>query len=226
MKNKFTVIHFVSIVFIIVFLDQFLKIYIKTNFFVGQEKLLLGSWLRLHFIENPGMAYGLTFGSSQWAKIILSSIRFIAIIAGIVIMIRTIKKGWNFFGFICWSLVIAGALGNLIDSMFYGIIFNESGTSLTQKVATFLPPEGGYSTFFLGNVVDMIYAPMFHGTFPNWSPLWAGEEFEFFSPIFNIADSSISVGMFMLLIFMNKLYPQRKKANQPITIENSESNEI
>lgn len=161
---------------------------------------VFGDWFYIHFIENPGMAFGMEFGGST-GKIILSLFR-LAAIAGIgyylITKAKTIKKK----GFlVALSLILAGALGNLIDSLFYGVIFSES-TPFT--LATFMPETGGYGKFLQGKVVDMLYFPMVEGTWPDWVPGWGGDSFIFFRPIFNIADTAISVGVGMLLVFQKR----------------------
>jgi signal peptidase II len=182
--------------------DQALKFYIKLNYAYGEETKVIGDWFRLHFVENEGMAWGWSFGGS-FGKIALTLFRLAAVIFG-VFYIRKIIRRKEHKGFIlCAALIFSGALGNLIDSLFYGMIFeNSTGVS----VARLFPPEGGYSSFLHGRVVDMLYFPLADGHFPKWFPIWGGEYFEFFRPVFNIADASISVGVIAILIFQKKFF--------------------
>lgn len=166
---------------------------------IGQEILVLGDWFRIHFLENNGMAFGMEMGGNT-GKTILSLFRIMAI-AAIIWYLRLLFKTKASTGLIlCVSAIVAGAVGNLIDSAFYGIIFNESWHSL----ATLFPAEGGYSSFLHGRVVDMLYFPVIETTWPSWSPIHAGEEFIFFRPVFNIADSSIFIGVTIILLFHKK----------------------
>lgn len=202
---------------LIILADQALKFYIKLNYLYGEEHKIFGNWFRLHFVENEGMAWGWSFGGA-FGKIALTLFRLAAVIFG-VFYIRKIIRNKEHRGFIfCAALIFAGALGNLIDSMFYGMIFNNS---TEFQVARFLPEEGGYAGFLHGRVVDMLYFPIADGFFPNWVPVWGGEYFEFFRPVFNIADASISIGVVAILLFQKKFFgkPEQKK-----TVETSTSN--
>lgn len=171
------------------------------------------NWFRLHFVENEGMAWGWKMGG-DWGKVALTLFRLFAVIAGVFIIRDFIRKHYH-PGFIyCSALIFAGAFGNLIDSMFYGLIFNESDPYL-QNVAQFLPANGGYAGFLHGKVVDMLYFPIISNAhYPSWFPFWGGEEFEFFRPVFNIADASISIGVIVILLFQNKFF---KNAEEPKT---------
>ena len=187
--------------------DQVLKIYIKTHFFYGQEELVIGHWFRLHFIENEGMAFGMKFGE-HWGKIFLTLFRLAAVCWGVFFIQTTLIRQKFSNGLIfCSSLILAGALGNLFDSLFYGKIFTESSFHMARLV----PWGSGYGDFLYGRVVDMLYFPILSGTFPSWVPIWGGESFEFFRPVFNIADFSISFGVITILVFQNKLL--HKKGN-------------
>ena len=167
--------------------------------YLGQEYQVIGHWFNIHFTENNGMAFGLEFGGS-FGKLFLSLFRII-LVGGIGwYLFHLIKTKAHAGMIVCFSLIFAGAIGNIIDSAFYGLIFSDSDMGM----ARLFPAEGGYGTFLHGRVVDMLYFPLIEGHFPQWFPVWGGEEFSFFRPIFNIADSSISVGVAALLIFQSK----------------------
>lgn len=209
------------IITLVLIADQALKFWIKTHMFLGQEYHIAGDWFIIHFTENNGMAFGLEFGGS-FGKLFLSVFR-IALVTGIgwylwhLIRIRSTTGS-----IICFSLIFAGAIGNIIDSAFYGLIFSDS----MEGIATLFPAGGGYAGFLHGRVVDMLYFPLFSGHFPSWLPIWGGEYFSFFRPVFNIADSSISVGVMLLLIFQKKFFPQHHKTNAetivPVTQSDSQ----
>lgn len=187
-----------STIVLVLLADQVLKVWIKLHFTIGQHLPEDPSgWAFLHFIENDGMAFGMKFGG-QAGKLMLSVFRIIAV-AGIGLYLRSIIRHGAKSGLItCVSLVFAGALGNIIDSTFYGVLFSRS-TSI--DVATFMPADGGYAPLLHGWVVDMFYFPIWHGRFPAWLPGWGGEEFEFFRPVFNLADAAITVGVLWLILF-------------------------
>lgn len=184
---------------------------------MGESHPVIGNWFRLYFIENEGMAYGWKFGG-EWGKIILSLFRLAAVIFGIFYLLRIIKSKYH-PGFIaCVALIFAGALGNLIDSMFYGIIFEESSANLLNIAKIF--PDQGYAGFFHGKVVDMLYFPIIRNThFPSWVPVWGGEDFEFFRPIFNLADAAISTGVIAILLFQKRFFGQQKSKTNHHTVE-------
>ena len=181
--------------FILIILDQILKIWIKTHFFLGEEYQVF-NWFIIHFTENNGMAFGMEFGGYTGKKI-LTLFRIIVVGLGIKYVFDLVKKRLSNGALIALGLIIGGAIGNIIDSSFYGIIFNES----YNNVASFMPESGGYSSFLHGKVVDMFYFPLLNSHFPSWLPIWGGEHFIFFRPVFNIADAGISVGIFMILLF-------------------------
>jgi len=189
------------IILLVLLLDQTLKIWVKTHMMLGEEFNVIGDWFVIHFIENNGMAFGMEL-SGKFGKIILSVFRIIAVVGiGYYLYQLTIKKASTGL-IISISLVLAGALGNIIDSAFYGLIFNDS----YPQVATLFPLEGSYSTFLHGKVVDMFYFPLLEGNFPDWFPGWGGDHYVFFRPVFNVADSSISVGIVLILIFQRKFF--------------------
>lgn len=191
-----------SIVLAVLVIDQWVKFYIKTHFFLGEEINVAGNWFKLHFTENYGMAFGLELGG-EWGKILLTLFRIVAV--GVIgwFISQLIKKNAHTGYIISWTLIEAGALGNIIDSLFYGIWFNES-TPFDK--ALFMSPSGGYAGLFHGRVVDMFYFPIIRTTLPDWVPFWGGEFFEFFRPVFNVADASISVGFIAILIFQKSFF--------------------
>lgn len=191
-------------IFGVLLIDQVIKIYIKTHFVLGEEYAVAGNWFILHFTENPGMAFGMELGGN-YGKLLLSSFRILAALFGIYYL-RQIIKGKYHTGFIiAVSLILSGAIGNIIDSMFYGMIFSNSD----YQLATLFPSEGGYAGFLHGKVVDMFYFPIINGTFPDWFPVWGGEDFQFFRPVFNFADAAISSGVILILISQKKFFPRK-----------------
>jgi len=191
----------VLIILLIILLDQVLKIWIKTHMVLGQEYHILGNWFIIHFIENNGMAFGMEI-AGKFGKIILSLFR-IGAVAGIGWYLSYLIKQKASTGLIITiSIIMAGAIGNIIDSAFYGMIFSNS----YYHVAGMFPAEGGYSSFLHGRVVDMFYFPIIKGTFPDWIPFRGGDSFIFFRPVFNIADSSITVGVTLILIFQKRFF--------------------
>jgi signal peptidase II len=189
-------------IILILFLDQFLKIWIKTHMVIGQEIHFLGRYGMLHFIENNGMAFGMEMGGRP-GKLILSIFRIIAI-GGIGWYLSTlIKKKANIGLVLAVSAIMAGAIGNMIDSAFYGLIFGESGYN---HVAVLFPQGGGYSSFLHGKVVDMFYFPLINTHWPDWSPIRPGQSLVFFRPVFNLSDSAITCGVFSIIIFQKKMF--------------------
>lgn len=191
-------------VFIILLIDQLLKVWVKTNMCIGQTIPMLGPLLELCFTENKGMAFGLELGG-DYGKLLLSSFRIIAvgfIGYGLYKLCTDMVTPKGFI--ISVSFIFAGAVGNIIDSIFYGMVFSESPLSFhgmgCEQAAALFPADGGYGTILHGKVVDMLHCPI-SMTLPSWSPIWAGETVELFRPIFNIADSAITIGVFLILIF-------------------------
>lgn len=187
-----------AIILLVLLADQALKIWIKTNMVLGQE-FVIADWFIIHFTENVGMAFGMSFGG-EYGKLALSLFRILAVGAIGYYLLYVIRNGASAIVVIALSLVFSGALGNIIDSTFYGVLFSDSYT----HVATFLPAEGGYAGLLHGRVVDMFYFPLFEGTFPSWLPKVGGQHFLFFSAIFNIADAAITVGMALIILFQRK----------------------
>lgn len=180
--------------------DQALKFWVKTHMFLG-EKIPVTSWFDLHFVENPGMAFGMEFGGDG-GKLFLTILRIV--ISGLLLfwiwsLARRHERG---ILIVPLTLIFAGAVGNIIDSMFYGLIFDTPAMGM----ATFLPEGGGYGTFLHGKVVDMFYFHLWEGVLPTWLPIWGGKPFVFFPAVFNIADAAVSVGIILLIIFQRKAF--------------------
>lgn len=176
------------VIFLVVLVDQLIKTWIKTNMYLGQEFKIIGNWFIIHFTENNGMAFGMEFGG-EFGKLALSLFRILAV-AGIGYgLFYLVKHKYHRGLIINVALIFAGALGNIIDSTFYGLIY-------------------GYETLFHGRVVDMFYFPLVSGNFPSWFPIWGGEDFIFFRPVFNLADAAISVGVVLILIFQKNYFKE------------------
>ncbi len=188
------------IILLVLLFDQILKVWIKTNMMIGQEYHIAGNWFIIHFTENNGMAFGLEF-FGKFGKYLLSIFRIIAVLFIAYYLTKLVKKEVPVGFLIAVSLIFAGATGNIIDSAFYGIIFNHSN----YQIAEFLPQAGGYASFLQGKVVDMLYFPVINTHWPSWSPIKPSEQFLFFRPVFNIADTAISTGMLMILVFFRKI---------------------
>ena len=207
-------IHVFIIVLLVVLADQVLKYYVKTNFFLNTSRPVFGDWFQLYFVENPGMAYGWKFGGN-WGKLALTVFRMGAVVFGAFYIGRIIRQGYHKGFIICASLIFAGAIGNLIDSCFYGMIFDK-GMIFNPTFGDYMGYDGlavlakkGYGSFLHGNVVDMLYFPVIKGHFPGWFPVWGGEDFEFFRPIFNLADAAISGGVISIIIFQRKFFVEK-----------------
>ncbi|MCX6266348.1 MAG: lipoprotein signal peptidase [Bacteroidetes bacterium] len=201
------------IVLMILVIDQALKLWIKTSFYMGESHAIFGQWFLLHFTENEGMAFGMKLGGN-YGKLLLSLFRIGAVIIIAFWLYRVTRKGANNLLILCISLILAGALGNIIDSAFYGVIFNESSY---MQIATIFPAEGGYGTLLHGKVVEMLYFPIIESHYPAWMPMWGGEEFIFFRPVFNIADSSITTGVLILIFFQKKVFESTAANTIPAT---------
>ncbi len=200
------------IVLAILAADQALKVYIKLNYsltYYGSAPIIDWGWFRLLFVENKGMAWGaslsdfIPFISENTAKLLLSIFRLIAVTGIWIWLLRAVKSKVPKMQLIAVSFIFAGALGNIIDSVLYGVLFSET---TYNQLATFLPEQGGYAPLMFGHVVDMFQFPMFTWTWPNWFPFVGGDHFTFFEPVFNIADSAISVGVVLLLLQQRKVF--------------------
>jgi signal peptidase II len=192
---------------IVLIIDQASKIWIKTNLQLNETIPIFGNWAYILFTENPGMAFGLTFGG-EWGKLILTLFRIVAVAGISWYIVDLARKNAPTALLVCFGLILAGAIGNIIDSVFYGMIFSSSA----GQVAEVFPAEGGYGKFLHGEVVDMFYFPIIQGNFPSWFPFWGGEPFTFFRPVFNVADSAITVGVASILIFHRKFFSHQEHA--------------
>lgn len=196
-RKKYSLIA-TGIIVLVLILDQLLKIWVKTHLALGQTVPVLGHWFNLCFVENEGMAFGLSFGHNV-GKLLLTLLRIALVVLICWYMHRQIKQDkMKGLALAVFSLIVAGALGNIIDSLFYGLVFSESSVF---AVASAFPEGGGYAPFFFGKVVDMFYVKLFH--IPDNFPLWGGSYF--FPAIFNIADTCITVGIFLMLIFNKRV---------------------
>lgn len=195
-------------IILLLLIDQVSKIYIKLHFQLGEDVAVF-NWFKIYFIENDGMAWGtklsdiIPFISDRAAKLSLTVFRIFAIMGIGYWLYSTIKKQKSKVLIIALIFIFAGALGNIIDSVFYGVIFNDSHA----QIATFLP-EKGYDTLLHGKVVDMLYMPIWEGNLPDWLPVYGGRRFNFFEPVFNIADVAISIGFGILIFFNKKAFPK------------------
>ncbi len=198
------------LIIIILLVDQISKYYVKTHFALGDD-IQVFNWFKILFVENNGMAWGTKLSdftnliSERTAKVILTLFRVVAIFGIGYWLVNTIKTKGPKLLIISIALIFAGAMGNIIDSVFYGVIFNDSVGQLAQL----FPAEGGYDTFLHGNVVDMLYFPMWKGFLPEWIPFVGGDYFTFFEPVFNVADMAISTGFIMLIVFNRKVFPKK-----------------
>lgn len=220
MKGK----HLVIIIALVVLIDQALKIYIKTHFHLNTSRHVAGDWFQLYFVENPGMAYGWKFGGN-WGKMALTIFRLGAVVFGTWYLGSIIRQGYHRGFIFCAALIYAGAVGNLIDSCFYGLVFDK-GMLFDARLNDYVNYEGiarfsreGYATFLHGNVVDMFYFPLIRGQFPGWFPFWGGEDFEFFRPIFNVADAAITTGVLSILVFQKRFFAHKVERTRHNTVE-------
>lgn len=208
------------IVIAILLIDQIVKVWVKLNFTIGEEVDLIGDWCKLHFIENEGMAFGMSFGGVV-GKYVLTFLRIIASVLIGWYLLKLIKKGGNKLAVYSFTLIFAGAVGNIIDSMFYGLLFSES---TFFSVSQFLPEGGGYAPMFLGKVVDMFYFPIIDTTLPQWIPFFGGNDFRFFNAIFNISDVSITIGVVILLISL--IFAKKEDEVDAEVVEDNAANEL
>ena len=200
------------VILLVLIADQASKIWIKTHMQL-YESIEVTKWFYIYFTENNGMA----FGMELFGKLFLSLFRIVAIGFIGYYLYTLIHKNYPFGYIATIALIFAGAMGNIIDSVFYGVLFNHS----YGQIATLFPPDGGYSTFLYGKVVDMLYFPLISTTLPEWVPIWGGEEFVFFRPIFNLADSSITIGVFILVLFYRKTMSMSMESHKKQPVNNS-----
>ena len=197
-----------AIIVLVLLIDQISKFYIKTNFSLGEEVPVF-DWFRILFVENEGMAWG-TKIPGEYGKLFLTLFRLVAIVGIGYWLWDSVRKNGSRILITAIALIFAGAFGNIIDSVFYGIIFNDS----YGQVAEFMPAQGGYGTLFHGKVVDMLYFPLWQGNLPEWIPFWGGNYFTFFEPVFNIADTAISAGVILLLLFNKRAFPKEEDTKE------------
>lgn len=200
-NNSSSKIWAIAVIFAVLIIDQVSKFWIKLNMEISEEFPVLGDWFIIHFTENNGMAFGLEI-AGEYGKLFLSLFRIAAVIAIGFYLFSLPKQGASKGLMISGSMVFAGAIGNIIDSAFYGLIFSDS----YYHLATLFPQGGGYAPFLYGKVVDMLYFPLYEGFLPDWIPFWGGEYFIFFRPVFNIADSAITCGVVSILLFHRKFF--------------------
>lgn len=197
MKRNFIIIALILII------DQVIKIWVKTNMMLGED-IRVFDWFIIHFTENPGMAFGLSWGGDV-GKYFLTSFRIVAAVLIFIWLLKLVRENVKTGAQIAIALIFAGAVGNLFDSLFYGIIFDHS----YHQVAGFFPEGGGYAPMMLGKVVDMFYFPLIDTILPEWMPFYGGERFVFFRPVFNFADASITVGVGLLIIYQKHIFKDR-----------------
>ena len=211
-------------IILVLVLDQMLKFHVKMNYPIGGGFKILGlDWARIHFVENEGMAFGLSYGGKA-GKYVLSIFRIGMVIFLITLLRDIIKQGTSKGLRISFALIIAGAIGNILDSAFYGLIF-ENSSYHQGNIAELFPSMGGYAPFLQGKVVDMFYFPMINTSYPDWVPFKGGESFSFFRPVFNIADSAISVGVAMILLFHRSYFLSEDKTKEQESTIDTQANE-
>lgn len=195
------------LVTVLLLIDQIIKVAVKMHMYLGQDIPVFGNWFRIYFVENNGMAFGMQWGGSA-GKLALSLFRLVLIGCIAAYVARLVKRENTPSGVLTGiALILVGAVGNMLDSLFYGVLF---GPSTYSSVAQWLPEGGGYAPVLFGKVVDMFYFPIIEATFPSWLPVWGGEEFIFFRPIFNFADACITVGVLYLLLFQRKFFIRKE----------------
>jgi len=198
----------IGVIFLVLLIDQVLKFYIKTTFPLGGGFDILGiEWAKIHFEENEGRAFGMELGGNC-GKLALTLYRMIAVGFIGYYFYTLVREKANFGLIISIALVCAGAMGNIIDSIFYGVVFSESTFT---RIAEFMPADGGYTTLLHGHVVDMFYFPLATGHYPDWMPLVGGKYYHFFRPVFNVADAAITCGVLSILLFQRSIFANPPK---------------
>jgi signal peptidase II len=224
-NNRKEVLIGIFVVFIVLFFDQYLKIWVKTHMTLSEQTAIAGTWFNLHFIENPGMAFGWKFWGDT-GKVLLTIFRICAAVGITIYIHRLIKRGIPRLSLVFFSLILAGAVGNIIDSVFYGQLFTGSYPGTLAEFAN----GDGYAPYFKGSVVDMLYFPLIDTTWPDWVPFLKGKSFEFFRPVFNIADASITTGVLGMLLFQRSVFskaPVAQEAAQAVeTPDTQETEEV
>lgn len=205
MRNLSTSTKLTLFVVLLLVVDQAVKFAVKLNMTLYEDIPVFGNWFIINFIENPGAAFGMQLGG-EWGKLALSLVRIVFIVAIAWYMRRLIREGAPRGLLVAGALILAGAIGNMIDSAFYGLIFS---ASTPTEVATLFPEGGGYASLLHGKVVDMLYFPIINSTWPDWMPWVGGRDFTFFSPVFNIADSYITVAVLYILFFQRKFFTSK-----------------
>nr|WP_314290493.1 lipoprotein signal peptidase [uncultured Capnocytophaga sp.] len=193
--------HAFLIILLVLIIDQWSKIYIKTHFILN-EVVTVFSWFKISFVENSGAAWGKEI-PGKYGKLILTLFRIVAVVGIGYWLVSAVRKQQPKILIICISLILAGALGNIIDSVFYGIIFDHSYGNIATLFA-----ENPYGTLLHGKVVDMFYFPLIDTTLPSWVPVWGGERFRFFEPVFNVADSAICIAVGLMILYHKKIFPK------------------
>lgn len=206
------------VIILVLIIDQGSKLWVKTHMELAEEFSVFGDWFYIHFTENNGMAFGMEF-AGDYGKLFLSLFRVAAVSMIGWYLFTLPKKGAPKGLMISGALIFAGALGNIIDSAFYGLIFTDS----YYQIAQFMPEEGGYAPFLFGKVVDMLYFPLYEGFLPDWLPFWGGEYMIFFRPVFNVADAAISCGVVSVLLFYRNFFSEDKDQEATEASENPES---
>ncbi len=209
----------ILVIILVLLIDQISKIYIKTHFAL-YEDLPVFNWFRIVFVENKGMAWGVEL-PGNYGKLVLTLFRVVAITGIGYWLYDSVRKKSAGILTLCIALIFAGAFGNIIDSVVYGVLFSES---TMVQVAEFMPEGGGYEQVFYGKVVDMIQFTFYDDVLPDWIPFWGGQPFSFFDPVFNVADSAISIGVFLLLVFNKKAFPKEEK--EETTLQEEEATTV